>query len=609
MRYLRMLSNSVAAAGLGTAYILALVIQLNPSLPVNPSGIAALIATVGLFYAVHLTVFFYILLVLRQLLAREVFSPAWLSVDVLSWFGALASAGAAVLMWENLGVFGLVVDPSTSAALQGSTVVLALCSLSCVALAVARRRNPEARTMLGAALVIVVAGSVTVPQALRGGNVPPLLEAWPIDAQLDAAPSDRPARVRLVAIDGGSLDFITSATAEGRLPNFGKILDAGAVRHLATLHPTSAEAVWAAVSTGKLPQKNGVRSAALYRLSRGQGALQLLPEYCLAHGLLRFGFLLEEPQTSSAFRARPLWGILGSHSFSVGIVGWPLTQPAPVVRGYIVSDVYHRVALTPSGIDEPSAIYPPELQATATAAMERAMEEGPPVVAASIGGLQSRPETPATVDRIYDRIAQAIASTRRVQVTLTRYRSLDPIGHYFLRYAMPSAFGDVSGDVGPGNSDVSGALGSDVTPSRRTFVSEEDRRQLATILERHYALIDEALGRQMGELGPDDLMLVVSGYGMEPMSVGKRLIERFAGDPALNGTHDGAPDGFLMAYGAAVARGRQQPRASVVDIVPTILYFLGLPVGRDMDGFARTDLFQPSFTDERPIAFIPTYDR
>jgi hypothetical protein len=44
-------------------------------------------------------------------------------------------------------------------------------------------------------------------------------------------------------------------------------------------------------------------------------------------------------------------------------------------------------------------------------------------------------------------------------------------------------------------------------------------------------------------------------------------------------------------------------------VVPTILYFLGLPLGRDMDGYARTDLFQRSFTDERPIAFIPTYDR
>jgi predicted AlkP superfamily phosphohydrolase/phosphomutase len=101
----------------------------------------------------------------------------------------------------------------------------------------------------------------------------------------------------------------------------------------------------------------------------------------------------------------------------------------------------------------------------------------------------------------------------------------------------------------------------------------------------------------------------VSGYGMQPLGLGKRLIERVIGDPEISGTHEAAPDGFLLAYGAAVARGRQQARASVVDVVPTILYFLGLPLGRDMDGYARTDLFQPSFTEERPIAFIPTYDR
>ena len=64
-----------------------------------------------------------------------------------------------------------------------------------------------------------------------------------------------------------------------------------------------------------------------------------------------------------------------------------------------------------------------------------------------------------------------------------------------------------------------------------------------------------------------------------------------------------------MAYGASVARNRLLSRASVVDVVPTILYFLGLPIGRDMDGYARTDVFQPSFIEDRPITFIPTYDR
>ena len=50
-------------------------------------------------------------------------------------------------------------------------------------------------------------------------------------------------------------------------------------------------------------------------------------------------------------------------------------------------------------------------------------------------------------------------------------------------------------------------------------------------------------------------------------------------------------------------------RGSVADIAPTILYFLGLPIGRDMDGTARADFFQPSFTATRPVTFIPSYGR
>ncbi len=114
-----------------------------------------------------------------------------------------------------------------------------------------------------------------------------------------------------------------------------------------------------------------------------------------------------------------------------------------------------------------------------------------------------------------------------------RYQSLDTIGHYFLRYADPSEFGDVTSD---------------------------ERRRFGTVLEQHYALIDEAIGRSIASLGPDDLLLVVSGYGMEPMGVLKRLLERVVGDPDLSGTHESAPDGFLMAYGGPVARGRRSAR-------------------------------------------------
>ncbi len=130
MRYLRMLSNSIAAGCLATAYVLIVVLQLNPALPLDQARLAPLVTTVGLFYAVHFTVVCYVLLVVRQLAAREVFSPAWLSVGVLLWLGALAAAGGSALMWANLYTFARVLDAETVTAMTRGAGALILASIA-----------------------------------------------------------------------------------------------------------------------------------------------------------------------------------------------------------------------------------------------------------------------------------------------------------------------------------------------------------------------------------------------------------------------------------------------------------------------------------------------
>lgn len=576
-----MLSNSLVVGALASAYVLVLILQLNPTLPLNPIDLAPLGVTVGLFYTAYLSAIFYALLVTRQLLGRDLFSPAWISVTVLAWLASAAAAAGALVMWANVGTFALVLETKTSAALRQSALVLAAVSLLLLMVAVGQRHGGRRRVWAICVVGLVVV-SVGVPMALRGRGAAVPVDSRPLGGPLDVPPSDRAARVTVIALDAGSLEVVVNATSEGRLPNFGRILDAGAVTHLATLHPTSAEAVWAAIATGKLPQKNGVRSAAVYRLaSRPEhNPMQLLPDYCFATSLIRFGVLTEEPRTSASLRARTLWAILSAAGVSVGVVNFPLTYPVPVVRGFVVSDAHVRLSDTPAELDEPTTLYPPNLQSEVKAAAQ-SIDEGS-VLPAVLTNVAERHRTPARTDRLYERLRQMLTANHPVQVSLMRFQSPDPIGHYFLRYAMPSRFGDVS---------------------------EADRRRYGGMLEAHYAIVDEAIGRAIAELGPDDLLLVVSGYGMEPLSVGKRLLEQVIGDPDISGSHEAAPDGFLMAYGASVAGARQLRRGSIVDVLPTILYFLGLPVARDMDGYARPDLFLPTFTEERPITFIPTYDR
>src|SRR5439155_25851396 len=118
------------------------------------------------------------------------------------------------------------------------------------------------------------------------------------------------ARVTMLLVDGASLDFIAPAAASGRVPNFGRLLEQGAVMHLATLRPTQPAPVWTAVATGKLPYRTSVYSTARYRVSGSNQRIDLLPDFCFAQGLVRFGLLAEEIPTAEAVRARPLWELL-----------------------------------------------------------------------------------------------------------------------------------------------------------------------------------------------------------------------------------------------------------------------------------------------------------
>jgi predicted AlkP superfamily phosphohydrolase/phosphomutase len=66
------------------------------------------------------------------------------------------------------------------------------------------------------------------------------------------------------------------------------------------------------------------------------------------------------------------------------------------------------------------------------------------------------------------------------------------------------------------------------------------------------------------------------------------------------GTH--RPEGIFLARGPAVAKGALLPQISVLDVTPTLLYVLGLPVPEDLEGRVPRELFRSSFVQRHPIA-------
>jgi hypothetical protein len=579
-----MLSNSVIAAGVASGYLTTLFLQLNPSVSIEPTTLLPLATVLAVAYGANLTVLFYALIVLRQILAVEVQSPGWLSVRLLSWLCTIAAAAGATLMWLNLLGFGDVLDRETlDRMFIGATLVTAAgVVFLIIGLAhLGRRGGSVSATILVATMVL----SVAAPVIARGPARQPPLPARPT-TMATSEPASIERRVTMLMFDGASLDFMTPDVAAGRLPNVGRIFDQGAVLHLATLRPTQAEPVWSAIATGRYPIYNGIRSAAMYRAFGGT-PIQLLPDYCFSQALVTFGFLTEEAQTARNLLARPLWDILSDRGARVGVIGWPLTQPAPEVDGFVISDQFHRLSEHELNLDATPSVWPPELLAEARMALQTSATPDPVAIVSTMGAPQPLNEydvrsdrTPVVADRVHLQLLTGL-DVNTPRLVAARFPGIDAVGHRFLRYADPSAFGDVSA---------------------------EETQRFGRVLQQYYGFLDTLVAREIERLGPNDLLLVVSGFGMEPMSPGKRVLEFIAGNPQISGTHEPAPDGFILAFGAAVAPGRK-PRASLVDLAPTILYFLGLPVGRDMDGFARIDLFKPAFTSDKPVTYIPSYGR
>ena len=573
------------AGAVASAYLTILILHLNPAFPLTIDDVVPLALVMGLAYGVNLAAVFYVLIVLRQLTAAEVLSPGWLSVRLLSWLCTLAAGVVAVIMWLNLRDYSPVLESQTVTRMTAGAVTLSTSAVVFLLIALAHigRRGGRASAIV---LTAMMAISIAAPLGARGRAVARNLDSRPLVSSLAPPPTPSEGRVILLAFDGATLDIISPAVAEGRLPNFGRIFDAGAVLHLATLKPTQAEPVWSAVATGKLPGTNGIRASARYRVRTAGSPLELLPDYCFSQALVRFGFLREEPHTAQSLVARPLWSILSDAAIPVGVVGIPLSHPVAAIRGFIVSDDFHRIANAVGGLDAGSGVSPPSLFPEIRAALDHPLTSDPEAVMAAIDetprGADARPDpAPIAGDRAHLQIVRAMQQTMPTRFTAVRFPGLDAVGHVFFRYANPSAFGDVS---------------------------EAERRQYGRVLDDYYGFVDAVVGSSLESLQRGDLLLVVSAFGMEPLSPGKRVLEQLVGNPRISGTHERAPDGFLLAYGSNVAPGHPD-RASLVDLTPTVLYYLGLPVARDMDGFARTDLFQSSFTASRPVTFIPTYGR
>jgi predicted AlkP superfamily phosphohydrolase/phosphomutase len=115
-------------------------------------------------------------------------------------------------------------------------------------------------------------------------------------------------------------------------------------------------------------------------------------------------------------------------------------------------------------------------------------------------------------------------------------------------------------------------------------------------------IVDSVQYREEVYHGPEtpyapDLFFVARNYSYlgRPMFGGREVIRSSTQVP--NGFH--RPDGIFLAHGPHVTSGRAVTGSHIADITPTILYSLGLPVPKEMDGKPLSEIFEADFQPEK----------
>lgn len=582
---MRKLTNALAAGQVSALLAAELVFILNPEVAHTPKNVLSVWGLFAFSYGLAAGIGFWLLLQIVEWVRGRPIGPAWLSFRVLTWLVMIALAMAATMLWLNLGL--RVYLPSATLrtlALAATAVSASACAFLVMGLfhySFGRRGALVSYAVSAISLVSAVTIPLVVrPQPETEGAIPRM--------PLQDTPALR--RITLVGIESASMAYVLPAVAEGKLPNFARLIEGGASGPLRTLYPTESLAVWTSIATGKPPSQHGLKGFYRYRFPGVETPFSLRPRGLDFRSLDRLGLVRRSAVTSSLRRTQPFWSILSRFGVRVGLVRWWGSYPADEINGFVVSEYFHRQVRERFDPSLPRLTHPESLFDELTPLVVYPEKISDDVLAEFVDLSVDLPGDPfpwraeltraLADDMTHHRIGQRLRAEMNPDVFATYYFGLDVIGHFFTRYSQPDRFGDVS-DV--------------------------EARRYGRTVEVYYRYLDRLLGELLQSREPNEVLVVLSGHGMDPLPLSRRIVEPFKGNPHLSGYHEAAPEGLLIVNGPGIAAGARIQSASVLDITPTLLYLLGLPVGNDMPGNLLTGMFEEELLRNQPRTGISSY--
>ena len=575
MKLLKIFTNALLAGTYGSFLYLLLVFYVNPGIELTAAGYFSLFPFLGIPYAAGTGILFtFCLLAVRPFWIGSL-KPRWIGFRYTVWMLVVNLFLLALLYGASRWVYRHVLPPTLLRVLLISTAAVLGLALILMTAVLMRRRKTRKSRRLGISLGLVL--GLFLLWWLRAAY-PPHGEI-PSGAQLPEGIST--PGTFILGIGAASLDLVVPLMAEGKLPAISQIFRDGAAGRLRGFRPADPGALWASLSTGKYPFQHGRFGDSKYRILGSGLELDLLPWGFPRSALQFLGVLQTHPVDPASRKAKPFWEILGEFGEPITVGNWDAAGWInPVPEGSSMPVRRDAGGGNPTGWDDLA-----DWQSVGLFTIEEAIEElsvpGGPLDEEIQEALQGELVEAIGEDLAVVRETRRILDTDPPRVLALRLRGLERISRFFLKYHRPEEFGNVPG---------------------------ENIARYGGVLEAYYRFLDDVCDQLRDRLPEGGRLFVVSPLGIEPMRFPERMMSRFKGRTLVSGSIRGAPDGLFLAVGEGIQAGVQLEAATLFDFLPTLLYSLELPVGRDLQGRTLTEIFQKEFVREHPVSLIPSYE-
>jgi predicted AlkP superfamily phosphohydrolase/phosphomutase len=381
---------------------------------------------------------------------------------------------------------------------------------------------------------------VAVPAA-----VPPVETEDVVSRGRRAAGGPRP--VLWLGLDGLDFELLDRLAAEGRMPNWKRLVSEGFTAKLASFAPLISPILWTTAATGVSPH---------------------------VHRVLDFQEV--DPKTgrkvpiSGLSRAVPaVWNVASAAGRKVGVVGWWATHPAEEVNGFFVTDhaspiLFDRMPL--AGVAFPAALEQGVGQIVARDGRVTAQDLAP-YLTVPAGEIEAALSSGAGMKNPIAALGRILAATRVTQRTardLYDKNLPDLLALYFE------------------GTDEAGHIFAANTPPRLSCATDEGFARYGHAVATYYGAIDAILGQWMRRAEEDGATLLVhSDHGFKWGE--DRPCKLESGNWATAAFWHRF-DGVFAAWGARVQPSRERQAASLFDVAPTVLALLDLPADRKMPG-------------------------